>query len=239
MSMKILSLDASATSASVCIYDTVDNKIIGEFFINTKLTHSQTLVPMIDSMLNATKNKLDEIDIFAVNTGPGSFTGIRIGVSVIKGMASALDKPCIGISTLESMAYNYIDRNDLIVCACMDARRNQVYNALFSVDNGIVTRLNSDRAISVEELFEELSSTSKEVVLVGDGAQLCFDYKKRDNVTLADVKNRYQAASSVALCAIKYIENNETISASALMPTYLRPSQAERERLSKEKDEVK
>lgn len=237
MSMKILSLDASATSASVCIYDSAEDKIIGEFFINTKLTHSQTLVPMIDAILNSTKLQLSDINYFAVNTGPGSFTGIRIGVSVIKGMAMALDKPCVSISTLESMAYNFVDSSDIIVCACMDARRNQVYNALFNVKDGQIERLCDDRAISIDALYNELSALDKPVVLVGDGAQLCYSQKsEQSDVTLATVSKRYQTASSVALCAENSINNNDVLSAASLMPTYLRPSQAERERLEKEKE---
>lgn len=235
MSMKILSLDASATSASVCIYEDNDDKIIGEFFINTKLTHSQTLVPMIDALLNSTKLELSYIDYFAVNTGPGSFTGIRIGVSVIKGMAMALNKPCVSVSTLDSMAYNFIDSDNIIVCACMDARRNQVYNALFKIENGLVVRLCDDRAISVEDLYEDLSSYNN-VVLVGDGAQLCYSQKGDINVKLAVSSKRYQKASSVALAAVEHIKNNEVLTSAALMPTYLRPSQAERERLNKEKE---
>ncbi|MBE6823960.1 MAG: tRNA (adenosine(37)-N6)-threonylcarbamoyltransferase complex dimerization subunit type 1 TsaB [Ruminococcaceae bacterium] len=235
--MKILSLDASATSASVCVYDASASKIIGEFFINTKLTHSQTLVPMIDALLSSTKLELSDIDYFAVNTGPGSFTGIRIGVSVVKGMAMALSKPCVSVSTLESMAYNFIDLNDTVVCSCMDARRNQVYNALFFVNNGTVERLCDDRAISVEDLFSQLDKVDKRVVLVGDGAQLCYDQKKADSsIELAFPTKRFQTASSVALCAEKSINDNNVIDSSALMPTYLRPSQAERERLSKEKE---
>ena len=234
MNMKILSLDSSATCASVAIFDTVSNKIIGDFFINTKLTHSQTLVPMLDALLKSTKTELSDIDYFAVNTGPGSFTGIRIGVSVAKGMAMALDKKCVSISTLESMAYNFIDEDDVVVCACMDARRNQVYNALFSVKDGVVTRLCEDRAISVVDLLEELKSIDKSIVLVGDGAHLCYNSELENNIVLAHDSKRYQHASSVALCAQTYIENNDVLSASSLMPTYLRPSQAERERLEKE-----
>ncbi len=235
--MKILSLDASATSASVCIYDTDNKRIIGEYYINTKLTHSQTLVPMIDALLSSTKLELSDINFFAVNTGPGSFTGIRIGVSVIKGMAMALNKPCVSVSTLESMAYNFVDSNNTVVCACMDARRNQVYNALFLVDNGSVTRLCGDRAISVDELLIELENIDKRVVLVGDGAHLCYEQKDSElPIELAVATKCYQTASSVALCAEKYIADNNTLDASALMPTYLRPSQAERERLSKEKE---
>ena len=236
MSMKILSLDASANSASVCIYDATEDKIIGDFYINTKLTHSQTLVPMIDALLNSAKLSLSDIDFFAVNTGPGSFTGIRIGVSVIKGMAMALSKPCVSVSTLHSMAYNFIDSEDVVICACMDARRNQVYNALFSVNNGVVSRICDDRAISVEDLFSELATIDKTIVLVGDGAELCYRQKGDCDVTLSVASKRYQRASSVALAAVELINKDETLSAATLMPTYLRPSQAERERLNKEKE---
>ncbi len=234
MNMKILSLDSSATCASVALFDTDSQRIIGDFFINTKLTHSQTLVPMLDALLKSTKTELTDVDYFAVNTGPGSFTGIRIGVSVVKGMAMALDKECVSISTLESMAYNFIDEDDVIVCACMDARRNQVYNALFSVNSGVVTRLCEDRAISVADLLDEIKTLDKNVILVGDGAHLCYDSELENNIILAHDNKRYQHASSVALCAEIYIKNNDVLSASSLMPTYLRPSQAERERLEKE-----
>lgn len=236
MSMKILSLDASANSASVCIYDAVEDKLIGDFYINTKLTHSQTLVPMIDALLSSTKLSLSDIDYFAVNTGPGSFTGIRIGVSVIKGMAMALDKPCVSVSTLHSMAYNFVDSEDVVICACMDARRNQVYNALFNVSNGVVSRICDDRAISVEALFSELATIDKTIVLVGDGAQLCYSQKGESNVTLSVASKRYQRASSVAFAAVELINKNEILNSANLMPTYLRPSQAERERLNKEKE---
>ena len=236
MSMRILSLDSSATSASVCIYDSEANKIIGQFFINTKLTHSQTLMPMIDSLLCATKTELSDIDYFAVNTGPGSFTGIRIGVSVIKGMAMALDKPCVSVSTLESIAYNFCDLDNVLVCSCMDARRNQVYNALFEVNNGVV-RLCEDRAIAVPQLYDELKSYDKNIILAGDGAQLCFSQKPDDiDVKIASVSQCYQCAASVALCAENNILNNNVLNATTLMPSYLRPSQAERERLNKEKE---
>lgn len=237
MSMRILSLDSSATSASVCLFDTSDNRIIGEFYINTKLTHSQTLVPMIDSLLNCTNTQLNDVDCFAVNTGPGSFTGIRIGVSVIKGMAMALQKPCVATSTLESIAYNFIDNDNVIVCACMDARRNQVYNALFKVENGNITRLCDDRAIAIEDLYKEFKEYDEQIILSGDGANLCYSQKPEDiNVILSCASKRYQKASCVAICAEKLYYNNEISDARSLMPSYLRPSQAERERKNKEKE---
>lgn len=237
MSMKILSLDSSATCASVCLYDADSNKIIGEFFINTKLTHSQTLVPMIDSLLSCTNHSLSDVNCFAVNVGPGSFTGIRIGVSVVKGMAMPEDKHCVDVSTLESMAYNFIDYNNIVVCACMDARRNQVYNALFSIENGCVKRLCEDRAIAIDDLFAQLSDVCAPIVLVGDGAKLCYNSKPQDfDIELACEQRRYQRASCVALCAVDKIKSNEVKNAQSLMPTYLRPSQAERERINKEKE---
>ncbi len=234
MIMKILSLDSSATCASACLYDKAQKKIVGEFFINTKLTHSQTLVPMIDSLLSATNTQLEDVDCFAVNTGPGSFTGIRIGVSVVKGMAMPLNKPCVSVSTLESMAYNFIDVKATIVCCCMDARRNQVYNALFLVDDGKITRLCDDRAIQVESLLEELNTYDKNIIVVGDGAHLCFNSElENKRISLAIDSRRYQKASSVALAAVESIDNDNILSAAEIMPTYLRPSQAERERNKK------
>ena len=235
--MKILSFDSSATSASVCLFDTNESKVIGEFYINTKLTHSQTLIPMLDSLISSADININDIDCFAVNTGPGSFTGIRIGVSAVKGMAMALDKPCVGVSTLNCIAHNFIDFDDVIICSCMDARRNQVYNALFSVNDGVVTRMCDDRAISIEDLYTELKELDKKVILAGDGAQLCYSQKPEDyNLFIAGSGLRYQKASSVALCAVEDVDNSRTISAQALMPSYLRPSQAERERINKERN---
>mgnify|MGYP002514471088 CR=1 FL=1 len=228
--MKILSLDSSATCASVALFDIESQKIIGDFFINTKLTHSQTLVPMLDALLKSTKTELSDIDYFAVNTGPGSFTGVRIGVAAVKGMAMALNKPCVAVSTLDSMAYNLLDVNCTAVCV-MDARCNQVYNANFKVDNGNVEKLCDDRALSIDELTDELKSVDGHIVLVGDGAKLCFD-KMKDaipNIKIASIQNRYQKASSTALVALNLYNNGKTLTAEELMPYYLRLPQAERE----------
>ena len=233
MNMLLLSVDSSATPASVCLYD---GKVLAEYFINTRLTHSQTLVAMIDSALNITGTSVDDIDCYAVNNGPGSFTGVRIGVSAIKGMAFASDKPCVAVSTLESMAYNLLS-SDAVVCACMDARRHQVYNALFRVRDGRVERLCEDRAIGIDELIEELKAFSEKVILVGDGAELVYNSVVELNVViLADPLSRYQRASSTAIIAAERLDRRETVLPAALMPSYLRLSQAERERQSKEKE---
>ena len=226
--MKILAFDSTATSASVAVFD--DDNLIGEFFINTKQTHSQTLLPMAESLLKNTKVDVKDIDLFAVNTGPGSFTGVRIGVAAVKGMAMALNKPCVAVSTLDSMAYNLLDVNCTAVCV-MDARCNQVYNANFKVDNGNVEKLCDDRALSIDELTDELKLVDGHIVLVGDGAKLCFD-KMKDaipNIKIASIQNRYQKASSTALVALNLYNNGKTLTAEELMPYYLRLPQAERE----------
>ena len=225
--MLILSVDSTATPASVCLYD---DKIIADYYINTRLTHSQTLLSMVESALNVTGISLDAVDLFAVNNGPGSFTGVRIGVAAVKGIAYAQDKPCAAVSTLLSMAYNFIG-NDGIVCACMDARRNQVYNALFRVCGERIERITDDRALSVEELLGELAGYNERIVLCGDGAELVYTSGcENRNLTLAPDLLRFQRASSTALAAL----NADRISASSLMPSYLRLSQAERERKERE-----
>lgn len=232
MLMLILSVDSSSTPASVCLYD---NKMLAEYFINTKLTHSQTLAAMIESILKITGTNAEDVGLYAVNSGPGSFTGVRIGVSAVKGMAYAQDKPCIAVSTLHSMAYNFLTEN-AVICACMDARRDQVYNALYQVKEGRVEQLCDDRAISIESLVEELKSVDSKVILVGDGAKLVYNTcLELNNVQLAPANQRYQRASSVAMIAAEKADMGETISAAALMPSYLRLSQAERERMEKQK----
>lgn len=226
--MKILAVDTSATSASVCVAQ--ENKIIGEFSINTALTHSQTLIPMIEQLAEKTGVTLENIDAIAVNAGPGSFTGVRIGVAAVKGIAFSRHIPCVSVSTLESMAYNMLD-NDCIVCSVMDARCSQVYNSLFRVKDGKVTRLIEDRALSLTDLKLDLQKYNEKIILVGDGAEITFNYFENSlqNVFLASVNNRVQKASSIACVAFKKINNGETLNASELMPVYLRLPQAQRE----------
>ena len=232
MRMLILSVDSSATPASVSLYD---DKVLAEYYINTKLTHSQTLVAMIESVLQITGTDVKDIDLYAVNNGPGSFTGVRIGVSAVKGMAYAQDKPCIAVSTLESMAYNCLTDN-AVICACMDARRQQVYNALFKVNGGAIERISEDRAIAIDQLCSELKDINDRAILVGDGANLVYNFcSELKHVILAPENLRYQKASSVAMIASNKAEQGEMISAAALMPSYLRLSQAERERMEKQK----
>lgn len=224
--MRMLALDSSAKAASVAVLE--DEKILGEFYINVGLTHSQTLLPMVKSLLENTKINLNTMDCFAVSAGPGSFTGVRIGVSAIKGMAFALDKPCVSVSTLESLAYNVISENR-IVCAVMDARCNQVYNALFKMENKKIKRLTQDRAISIDDLHLELSKYNEKIILIGDGADLCYNKKVYDlNICMADESCKYQTAKSVAYVGMGLFLNREAVPAANLIPTYLRRPQAER-----------
>lgn len=229
MNMLICSVDSSATPASVCLFE--DDKIIAEYYLNTGFTHSQTLMAMLESVLKISGKRADDIDLYAVNSGPGSFTGVRIGVSAVKGMAYAQDKPCVEVSTLESMAYNFLGSHT-IVCACMDARRKQVYHGLFRVDGDRIERLCEDKAIAIEELLSGLPN-GEEIILVGDGAELVYQSAEDPAVKLAPPNLRYQRASSVALAAVETYNRGEAVSPAALMPRYLRLSQAERERNAK------
>ena len=226
--MKILAVDTSATAASVAVAE--ENKLIGEFSINTALTHSQTLMPMVDVLLKNTGLSVNDINAVAVNAGPGSFTGVRIGVAAVKGIAFPKNLPCVSVSTLESMAYNMLG-NDCVVCSVMDARCSQVYNALFRVKGCTVTRMTDDRALSLTDLKNEFQNISEKVVLVGDGAVLCSKFlnSELENVMLAPFNNRIQTASSVAYAAFEKINNGETLTADELMPVYLRLPQAQRE----------
>ncbi len=233
--MKILAVDSSAKTASVAVTD--GKTLISECFVNAGLTHSRTLMPMVDNALSQADMKIDDIDAFCVNAGPGSFTGIRIGVAAVKGLALCKDKPCAGISTLESAAYNFVDEN-CIVSVSMDARCNQVYTALFRCENSEVIRLCDDKAVSIDELCEELSSYNEKIYLAGDGAELCYNVfkNKLNNVVLSGENRRYQRAYGAALAAVN---NEELFSSSAnLAPVYLRLPQAERElklKINKEK----
>lgn len=233
--MKILSLDSSAKTASVSVTD--GTKLVSECFVNAGLTHSKTLMPMVDNVLRQADMTINDIDAFSVNAGPGSFTGIRIGVAALKGLAFAGNKPCAGVSTLESVAYNFIDEN-CVVCVSMDARCNQVYTALFEIENGKVTRLCEDKAVSVDDLSNELGEIAKTVILAGDGAEICHNNMKDklNNIILSAENRRYQRAYGVALAAINgsYAFEDATL----LNPVYLRLPQAERE-LKLRKGELK
>ena len=230
--MKILALETSAKAVSVAVAE--DGKVLASAYQNAGLTHSVTLMPLLDAMLKNAGLSLQEMDCITVANGPGSFTGLRIGVSAAKGLAWSLELPCCGVSTLAAMAQNLRTFDGLIVCA-MDARRNQVYNALFEAKDGALTRLCPDRAIGLDELAEELKSCEKSKIVVGDGAELCYNGLLNRNIPcrIAPPALVMQNAVGVALTACEMAERGETVSARDLVPVYLRLSQAERERLAK------
>lgn len=227
--MKILALESSATACSVCL--TEDEELIAQSYENSGLTHSVTLLPMAEELLKHCGVALRDVDVIAVAAGPGSFTGVRIGVSAAKGLGWALDKPCAKVSTLEAMAWGMTVWQGRI-CPVMDARRSQVYNALFSAEGEAVTRLTPDRAIGLEELGEELKNAGETQILVGDGALMCYNHFSKMGlpVRLPPPNLRYQTAWGVARSALELARAGELVSANELLPEYHRLSQAERER---------
>ncbi len=231
--MKILSVECSAGPASCAIID--DGKILASSYINTPLTHSQTLMQMIIDTLNNSATKLCDIERFAIATGPGSFTGLRIGISAVKGLAAPKNIQCMPISTLDGLSYLFTDR-DCIVCAVMDARCNQFYNALFEINDGVVTRLCDDRALLCEELRNEILNIpqEKQIIICGDGADLFYkSVSDLPNVNLAVEFLKFQSAIGVGLYAHKHIDKIKEVLPENLLPKYLRLPQAERELIAK------
>ena len=230
--MKIIALESSAITASVAIAE--DEKLLGQSFQNSGLTHSATLMPMAADLLKNTGLTLDEIDVVAVAAGPGSFTGVRIGVAAAKGLAWPGDKPCAPCSTLESMAWQCAHMGGEI-CAAMDARRNQVYCARFLADNGELKRLTEDRAIGLDELGAEIRASGKPQILVGDCAALVQKSLEGEGMScvLMPPHLLYQTAWGVVRCALRLAREGELVSAAAMAPSYHRLSQAERERLER------
>lgn len=225
--MLILALETSAISASCAVLE--DEKVIAEYFVNNKLTHSKTIMPMVENMLKTAELDIGDVDLFAVGAGPGSFTGVRIGIATLKGLAAPFDKPCVGVSTLEAMTQNLLGFEG-IICPVMDARCEQVYNALFESDGKVIKRLCEDRAISINELGNNLDAFSKkEIILVGDGADLCYNILYiKENSKVAPSHIKYQRAFGVAVLAKRLFEEGSFSNVDTLKPTYLRLSQAER-----------
>ena len=223
--MLILAFESSAKSASVALVK--DGALLSQYSQCSALTHSRTLLPRAEDMLKNAEIKLSEVDLIAVAHGPGSFTGIRIGVSTVKGLSWAADKPCVGVSTLEAMAWHGLMAGGY-VCPVMDARRQQVYNALFKIEDGKPQRITDDRPIALAQLADEVRSLNAPVLLVGDGAALTEKFFRENSVPcrIAPENLRWQSAWGVAMAA----SDKQPGTSETLLPVYLRLSQAERER---------
>lgn len=234
--MLILGIDTAAAPCCAAVYDTDKQQTLGSVVINNKLTHSVTLMPVVSDLLRNSGITTEDIDLFAVANGPGSFTGLRIGISAVKGMAFAASKPCAAVSTLEAMAYN-VSVCDGIVCAAIDARCNQVYTATFLNDNGTVTRLTEEECLKADELAARLSEYDGDIILVGDGAQLVKKAADEQGIStrLAPDPLRFQTGYGVCLAAM----NAEQITPEQLMPMYLKLPQAQRELMAKNSDAYK
>lgn len=230
--MLILAFETSAKAASTALLE--DGRLLGESYQNTGLTHSQTLLVMAENLLAQCGKTVAEVTAVAVAAGPGSFTGVRIGVAAAKGFAWGRELPCYGVSTLEAMALS-LGVWQGYVCPCMDARRSQVYNALFSVNQGTLERLREDRAIALSDLAEELKTLDGPIFLVGDGSTLAYRTLSGEipNLVLPPEHRMHQRADGIALLAAQKITAGEPGDANALTPNYLRLSQAERERMEK------
>lgn len=225
--MLTLAFESSAKAASAALCR--DGELLGQYFQCGGLTHSRTLLPMAEELLRNTETAVADVDVFAVARGPGSFTGVRIGVATVKGLAWAAEKPAVGVSTLAAMAWNGAAAGEgTLVCCVMDARRAQVYNALFEIRNGAPARLTEDRALSLPDLGEELTRSGKTPLLVGDGAALCECYCRENGIPCAAAPGilRHQTAWGVCMAAAGLPAGP----AEDLLPVYLRLSQAERER---------
>lgn len=231
--MLILAFETSAKAGSVALLD--GNRLLGEYYQNTAMTQSTTVMVMAESLIATCGHTPGDIQAVAVANGPGSFTGVRIGVAAAKGFAFGADIPCCGVSTLEAMAENLGVRDGYVVCV-MDARRAQVYTAVFRACAGQLTRVTPDRAISLEQLGQEIKNIKESVFLVGDGSFLCYNTFKDTlpSLILPPEHRMMPRAAGVGLCAYRALCAGESADAGTLKPNYLRLSQAERERLARE-----
>lgn len=231
--MKILALDSSGMTASVAVVE--DENMLAEYTVNYKKTHSQTLLPMLDAAVQMIQLKLDTVDAIAVASGPGSFTGLRIGSATAKGLGLALDKPIIGVPTTQAMAYNLYGAEG-VVCPIMDARRNQVYTGIYAFENGRLEILEDQMAADIHQVIEKLDALERRVIFTGDGV-LVYREVIEENIRVpagyAPAHVNRQRAGAVAALAMEYLKEGRTQTAAEHRPEYLRVSQAERERQEK------
>jgi tRNA threonylcarbamoyladenosine biosynthesis protein TsaB len=235
--MLIFGIDTCCNAATAALLD--DDRLVAQTVINHGKTHSQIMMSAVEDMFKAAQLSPRDVEAFAAATGPGSFTGVRIGVATAKAMAQAANRPCVAVSTLEALAYSS-KMFDGIVAPILDARRNQVYNALFDCKKGEMTRLCDDRALALSELLDELSGYDRDVLFMGDGIFVFereIKERLKDRACFAPKTVSMNLAGGVAAVAAEKYERGETVSYSEMIPSYLRLSQAERDRLEKLKQE--
>jgi len=231
--LKIFGTDTCCMAATSAIIE--GDKLIAQTIINHKKTHSQKMMPQIEDLFSLAEIDIADIDVFAVATGPGSFTGVRIGVATVKGMAQALNKPCVGVSTLMALA-NQVNHFDGIICPILDARREQVYNALFKRGKNIPSRICEDRAIPLTQLFDELENMDGEIMFLGDGIFVYKDIiceKFGDRACFPPSFLNMNLGGSVAEIAKQEYESGNFVEYSKLVPSYVRLSQAEQDAAAK------
>lgn len=233
--MKILAIESSGLAASAAIV--TEDKVVAQYSVNFKKTHSQTLLPMIDEIVKMTETELEELDALAVTMGPGSFTGLRIGAATVKGLGLALNLPVVEIPTVDAMAYN-ITGTDMLVCPMMDAKRSQVYTGLYEFEKDELKVVKEQMAVAVEDILALVNEQGRGVIFLGDGAE---SYKEKIEELVkvpymfAPVHMMHQNAAATGALAIKYFKEGRYVSAADHVPVYLRLSQAEREKAEREK----
>lgn len=228
--MKILGIDSSGLVASAAIAD--EKNIIAEFTVNNKQTHSQTLLPMIEKVVDMSGIEIEQIDAIAIAAGPGSFTGLRIGSATAKGIGLALKKPVVSVPTLEGLAYR-VSVFDGIICPIMDARRNQVYTGIYKMDKGNLVCLSEQKAVDIHEIMEELEKYDEKVIFLGDGVEVqreTIEKEFKKEYCFAPIHLSKQSAAAVAVLGDIYFNQGKAEDAAEHKPIYLRKSQAERER---------
>ncbi len=230
--MRVLAIDTSTAMAGIAVSD--KNGLLAEYLLRDMKTHSQKLVPMLNEVLKSLRMTAADIDVFAAVTGPGSFTGLRIGVTTIKSLAYAVQKPTVGIPSLDALANVVAAEEDTIMCPMMDARNNQVYTALYKTQNGLMVNLTGYMGVHVSELVRQIEEQygDSRILFTGDGVTLHKDFLKielKDRCIFAPDFMLQQMAASAAQLALSKALRGETVSSMELTPYYLRPSQAERE----------
>lgn len=232
--MKLLGLDSSGLVASVAIVE--DDNLLGEYTVNYKKTHSQTLLPMLDEVAKMIELELDTIDAIAIAGGPGSFTGLRIGSATAKGLGLALNLPIINVPTVDALAYNLAGHSDM-VCPLMDARRNQTYTGLYRFHRNELEVVREQCAVGIDEIIEDINGRGVPVVFLGDGVAVFKAYIEEHTqvpYSFAPAHVNKQRAGAVAVLGMKYFAEGRFETAEAHKPEYLRLSQAERERNARE-----